>query len=1280
MATSNNSSGMVRKIRVTSTAYDTDVPKDLPFQTEIVASCDFPITLPASGERIIKSLSVLDGSDVTQATGGLKATLDISHGAIGWSWAELLRLYTQADLVTFAWVDECTDPSVQGVTKRAGLCLCDLRTHRDCDADPRMSWRETSTDFQRSSTIRTLLDFTGNVPRMEEHFDMALMVSQNDGFHTISLYFDAGKINASFAESVAATLQGILQREEVDARTEIYHPPEITETDKSWIRKHNTEPLTELRSSLVCMFKKQARQGPENDAVCSWDARYSFAELDRLTDNLAHHFISLGLEPGAFVPVMMEKSALIPVALLAISKAGGAFVPMNPDTPAGRVASILEDTKAEIFVCSDLEASTVCEVGRAPLILTHGSLDSIPSIDGGTLPDVLPHQPLACLFTSGSTGHPKGVVLSHEAVMTNFMEVAAALGSAGRRQIQCSPMAFDLAMMQIFLPIVNGGCVCVPHEDEYKPDLAGAINRMSVDTIMTVSSYAALIAPESVPNVNTILVGGEQLNPEVVHKWWNKARLINVYGPSEACPMCTIHTCNPWDTRLGCVGPTLSCHRAIIVCPDDYNKLVPVGAVGHLLLGGICLADRYLNRPEKTQAAFIESPAWALELGLQERRFFCTGDLARYDTTTMDSALTIIGRRDTQVKLRGQRIELGEIEYHLQQLPGVESAMATVVKSGRYADQLVAILGLGPMKLGNGPVRPIKTSHLTLSMMKEHLRLQLPEFMIPTVLLPVKDMIFTGTFKLDRKKMTTWLEDAIFQCSNAPMQEFETLGESETTGIIVAEHVVKMCHKRGNAFQSSLEGRNFTLDEAGLDSIQLIATSIFVRSTFGVSLPKYLIFGSKTTVRSLARFIDSSKKDIVGPQVEPKLNMLQEINDLIHLLNKQQALNSLEPQVFPRVEQVSTPCVFLTGATGFLGSEILHQLMLKPGVRVIALIRSGSSTSARTRLVEAALKAKWWREEYGGRIEVWQGDLSSPGLALAPDQMQRLNGKCTPMDRISVIIHNGAVVHYGHDYAKLKQANVMSTMELLQMQQSNACFGNHQRLVFVSGGHQLSFGEENDAINIAEVQKTDTGYAESKLVAELLVKSQALQMATTAPAGICIVKPGYIVGTTDGRVRPVRTDFIWRYLAACVSLQAISEEHLDNWIFIADVSKIADMVITRALKDEQPDHAERDPVSLTTKLLCGMSVRSLMQILTEDFGFLLRPMSSRNWLGLLKQSVEDEGELHPLFPLMDHFVEGFQIFQSNSGNSNAGSTVDMATVRVVRANIQALISMGVLVQ
>ena len=220
-------------------------------------------------------------------------------------------------------------------------------------------------------------------------------------------------------------------------------------------------------------------------------------------------------------------------------------------------------------------------------------------------------------------------------------------------------------------------------------------------------------------------------------------------------------------------------------------------------------------------------------------------------------------------------------------------------------------------------------------------------------------------------------------------------------------------------------------------------------------------------------------------------------------------------------------------------------------------------------MIESTVEARWSQEDYESRIEVWQGDMSSLELGITPDQKLQLMGSCSASDRISVIIHNGAVVHYGYDYNKMKAANVMSTVALLKIKRRNDELRYRQRFVFVSGGQQLSFDEENDALNIAQVQKTEIGYAQSKLIAELLVKSRAQPKISGVAPDVSVVKPRIHCRTADGRVKPVLSDFIWRYVISYVSLQVISIVHLDDWIFVAEAPKIASMVISRALEDGQ---------------------------------------------------------------------------------------------------------------
>lgn len=309
----------------------------------------------------------------------------------------------------------------------------------------------------------------------------------------------------------------------------------------------------------------------------------------------------------------------------------------------------------------------------------------------------------------------------------------------------------------------------MPSEEERLKDIAGAICRMNVTWTLLTPSVASIIEPSMVPCLEVLVCGGEPLSPEVVSKWASSVRLINGYGPSETSVVATVNSNVSCDKNPLCIGQGITATSTWIVDPANHDRLAPLGSVGELVLEGPTLARGYLNKPRKTAEAFIENPAWAVTFSAgrpSPRRIYKTGDLVRYNP---NGSLEFVGRKDSQVKLRGQRLELGDIEHCLLRDPRIRHALVLMPKSGLCQRRLVAMLSLNLFSESSG------LSVDKVDILKEETRLsaargqvaetrnflseQLPPYMIPHVWLIVKVIPMLASGKLDRKQAENWLEN-----------------------------------------------------------------------------------------------------------------------------------------------------------------------------------------------------------------------------------------------------------------------------------------------------------------------------------------------------------------------------------------------------------------------------------------------------------------------------------------------------------------------------------------
>ena len=546
-----------------------------------------------------------------------------------------------------------------------------------------------------------------------------------------------------------------------------------------------------VEPELACLhwpIEQHAVERPDAEAVRAWDASLTYGQLSAAADHLAARLRGLGVGPGVFVPVLFEKSGWAVAAMLAILKAGGAIVPLNPDHPRSRHLAILKDIDASVLVSSTLHqglgrglSDSVLVVDRtalnetaAAVHITYNSSSSSSSSHQKTNTSqksglvVEPSHPAFAVFTSGSTGQPKGIAVEHGAISTSIRDHGRVMRFGPQtRTIQFAAYTFDDSFSDIFTTLSFGGCVCVPSDEDRLDDLAGCIVRLEANHACLTVTVAAQLQPRDVPGLKTLVVGGESVTARVVQQWADHVYLINSYGPAEASIFCSANAGMSRSDDPINIGVGVGCMLHITEA-EDPNRLLPVGAIGELLIEGPILARCYIRNEAKTEQSFISDLAWATPAdergtgsGGPTRRFYRTGDLARYNE---DGTIQVLGRKDTQVKLYGQRIELGEIEHHLRSVipschevavevltPKTASGAATAA-----APLLAAFLLLrGDVGSDSGISEPTSVDILPEWPDGAGDRLQelLPSYMIPAVCIKVQEMPMMVSGKLDRNAL-----------------------------------------------------------------------------------------------------------------------------------------------------------------------------------------------------------------------------------------------------------------------------------------------------------------------------------------------------------------------------------------------------------------------------------------------------------------------------------------------------------------------------------------------
>ena len=1176
-----------------------------------------------------------------------------------------------------------------------------------------------------------------------------LFLQANNSPSSLSICHRKPQINKGYAATIGGIFLTILENMNDKPGSFVRQLDVIHAEQKLQIQSWTVpDPFSvQVNMCMHDLVSAQCHRTPTSEAVCSWDGALTYHELHHLSTIAADRLRSMGVGPGSYVPFAYEKSMWAVVATLAILMVGAAFVPLNPHDPRARLDQILDSVKARAVVTSEGFAGLFGEQVETIVISEQTVKSRDSKCSNGLYEDSLepktrksaPKEAIFVLFTSGSTGIAKGMIHTHSSICTHALSHGKAMGYHRARVLQFAAYTFDVAFIDIFTTLLFGGCICIPSEEDRKNDVVGAIRSMRADHAILTPSFAGIIEPSDVPTLKILAVGGEALPRERVKRWAEKVRLIQIYGPAEA------GICLAMDmqvtTRPEMVGRPLDNSSCWLVDPDDSERLVPIGAVGELVVAGPSLAQGYLNDVTRTAAAFIAAPVWARRFGLDRARFYKTGDLLRYNVDALDGTFDFVGRKDAQIKLRGQRIEPGEIEYHLGKMPGVAVCMVTRPVSGCFAGEMIAVVQLLDENVRSTRVRAASLhlmpgQPLHIAAVRDSLEKVLPGYMIPSACLAVESMPLMPSLKIDRRTVDEWLRKLVTRPIESTPSILAPLNIGEETAIALSKKVAEFVANKDKAQYMTLQGHDFRLQEIGIDSIQIISLSMLLQREYATKVPMELLLSSELTIRGLASLVDGLSPSPVhghvlrAPQDPTHIDIHQEAAQI-----SEDLLQNISSQRRSTISQPRNPIrnVLVTGATGYLGTAILHQLFTVPTLHVYALIRGADHYSGLQRIREAGMLHNWWQESYTSRLHIWEGDLALPNLGLGPQEVRNLLGQgVTTEGAIHAMIHNGARVHYSTDYYGLKPTNVCGTASALHFV---ARASHLQKFVFVSGGTTPSFDISNLAASSQLSPPTSlqplspsscsaspssssqsssvparsqvnhahdpapTGYTTSKLVSELLVMQCTRSPLFTPHPLIRIVRPGYLIGAPPNGLAN-RTDFLWRLVAGCIGILAYNRDDAERWLAVADVETVARVTVASVVEqggclagqeqqtvecaggqasgEESREDVEKHGIARVTD---GLPLHRLWSLLTSEYGYRLEPLPQPEFLSRLRSHILGVGEQHLLYPLL-HILErnGGCIGEDIVADGSPASMDDKSrrVEEAVRSNVDFLIRVGFL--
>ncbi|KAF8584768.1 acetyl-CoA synthetase-like protein [Ramaria rubella] len=507
-------------------------------------------------------------------------------------------------------------------------------------------------------------------------------------------------------------------------------------------------PLHELLSpvqNVSQLIERQVEKTPQRIALqFEQEAFLTYSDMASLSNGLASSLVNKGVKRSSLVAVYMDKSIEMFLSILAVHKAGGGYVPLDPEHPPERIQTIVALAQAVMVLTTrglqDQLSSALVNTGVHVVLVDFKELLPAAEPDVGPISrDDISHV----LFTSGSTGTPKGVVLTHGSTIESTLGSQATLGTLNGRVLQFLNYTFDVSIWDWTNTLSAGGTLCVVPKRRLMDDLELVARSLDITYMGASPTVAALITPEEIPSLLVLCVGGELLTAVVRNTWADAVFMVNIYGPTEANVSVVARRGVTSSTACSNVGWRFGLNSVYIL--DERRRPTPLGCVGELFIGGPQLARGYLNSPEETAKAFISDPFRPGSL------MYATGDLVRMSPE--DESITFVDRRDTQIKIRGLRVEAGEIEAVLQATSNAVTN-AAVIKVDVGHECLVAFLEY-PSDVTTETIAIVRCERLgpLLTSLRHAVRQKLPIYMAPSLYVALNRFPVSSSGKLDRKTL-----------------------------------------------------------------------------------------------------------------------------------------------------------------------------------------------------------------------------------------------------------------------------------------------------------------------------------------------------------------------------------------------------------------------------------------------------------------------------------------------------------------------------------------------
>jgi amino acid adenylation domain-containing protein/thioester reductase-like protein len=760
-------------------------------------------------------------------------------------------------------------------------------------------------------------------------FRVAFYIQEKDGVPSVCIEYDNGRYSESLMQSLAQSVSNainafIRQPEKALLQVSLLDAEQTAVLDSF----NQTEVPYDNTQNIVSLFRRQVEQTPDNLAVVYHEKKYTYREVDEISERIAAYIASQGLGKEDVVSVLIPRCEWMAIASLGVLKAGCAYQPLDPSYPAERLNFMTKDANAKMLI-ADEELRDIVNEYQGKVLLTKdiATLEVVETCHGASLPT--PSSLFILLYTSGSTGTPKGCQLEHGNLVAFCHWYQRHYGlTANDRVAAYASYGFDACMMDMYPALTCGACVHIIGDDIRLnlPDLNEYFNTQGIthSFITTQVGYQFATNVEN-HSLRCFAVGGEKLsalNPPTNYKMYNG------YGPTE----CTIFTTNYWvkDYELDIpIGKPLDNLKLYIV-DKQFNRL-PIGAAGELWVSGAQVSRGYLNRPEKTAETFLKNP-FSQDSGYE--RIYRTGDIVRY---LPDGNIQFVGRKDGQVKIRGFRIELKEVEAVIREFPGIKDVTVQAFDYENGGKYIAAYI--------------VSDNKVDVKELNAFIGQRKPPYMIPAATMQIDAIPLNQNQKVNRKALPTPVMQASDREYVAPANETER----------------QFCKIFSEILAMDKIGATDNFFDLGGTSL-MVTRVILEADKIGYHVAYGDVFANNTP-RKLAALVTGAT--VLNTEEE-------DVTDFdyteIHNLLKNNILDS-----FRNGERQSLGNVLLTGATGYLGIHVLQELISSDVPKIYCLVRDKNLDAAEHRLKTLLFYyfESTYDELFGKRLNIVLGDVTN---------------------------------------------------------------------------------------------------------------------------------------------------------------------------------------------------------------------------------------------------------------------------------------------------------------